>query len=51
MIGLQPQPMDTVADLKRTRVPLPHGNWNMHGTHRCAFVETTVTGVDLGCGF
>ncbi|MGH8971832.1 MAG: hypothetical protein ACRD0C_01325 [Acidimicrobiia bacterium] len=26
-------------------------NWNVHGTHRSAFFDTEVTGVDLGEGF
>lgn len=41
----------TVADYReRARQAIPRGNWNVHGTHRSIFFETTVTGVDLGCG-
>ncbi|HKR52604.1 MAG TPA: hypothetical protein VJT72_24100 [Pseudonocardiaceae bacterium] len=43
--------MGTVADYReRARQAVPAGNWNMHGTHRSTFFETTVTGVDLGDG-
>ncbi|MGH3933570.1 MAG: hypothetical protein ACRDS1_01065 [Pseudonocardiaceae bacterium] len=41
----------TVADYReRARQAVARGNWNMHGTHRSTFFETTVTGVDLGHG-
>lgn len=41
----------TVADYReRARKAVPQGNWNVHGTHRSTFFETTVTGVDLGQG-
>ncbi len=41
----------TVGDYReRARRAITNGNWNMHGTHRSTFFETTVTGVDLGSG-
>ena len=41
----------TVADYRENaRLSVPNGNWNVHGTHRSSFFETTVTGVDLGQG-
>lgn len=43
--------MGTVADYReRARQAVARGNWNMHGTHRSTFFQTTVTGVDLGHG-
>ncbi len=41
----------TAADYReQARQTIVQGNWNVHGTHRSTFVETTVTGVDLGAG-
>lgn len=41
----------TVVEYReRARQTIVQGNWNVHGTHRAAFVETTVQGVDRGHG-
>jgi len=41
----------TVADYReQARQTIVQGNWNVHGTHRSTFVETTVSGVELGRG-
>lgn len=41
----------TAADYReQARQTIVQGNWNVHGTHRSAFVETTVSGVDRGRG-
>ena len=41
----------TVADYReQARLTTTQGNWNVHGTHRSTFVETTVSGVDRGGG-
>jgi len=41
----------TVAGYReKARQEIVQGNWNMHGTHRSTFVETTVSGVDRGNG-
>lgn len=41
----------TAADYReQARQAIVQGNWNVHGTHRSTFVETTVSGVDRGRG-
>ena len=35
---------------EQARQTIVQGNWNVHGTHRSTFFETTVTGIDRGAG-